>query len=281
MIHRKSLIAMNALIIPKPNIFVFSNPPLSRNIKESKLLEFKSVDPRSSSTIFSPFQYLSPQKSNTRTPSKLNMVSSGTPLIGSPGTLIHRSPDGRLSLHRGMISSFPAEAIVSATNKHMNINTANIRSAEHQIVNTAGAELRNHLYYNYPLGLPVGSVLATSSFGATNCWYLIHVHGPDFGKRGRYVLPLLKQQLADCYRRCMEEAFRLGVKSIAFPCIGSGLMGWPRDEAARIGVATVRAWLRHAIHGKARRKEIERVAFLVDPVGKHADQEQAWCSAFR
>jgi O-acetyl-ADP-ribose deacetylase len=183
------------------------------------------------------------------------MVSPGTPLIGEPGTLIHQSPDGRLEIRRAIMSSFPAEAIVNATDKFMIINTANIRGAEHQIIHVAGSELRNHLRYNYHFGLPVGDALATSSFEAQNCWYIIHVNGPDFESRRRYVMPLLKQQLADCYRRCMEEAFRLGV--------------------------TVRAWLRHRIHGEARRAVIERVTFLADPVGRQAHQEQAWCAAFR
>jgi O-acetyl-ADP-ribose deacetylase (regulator of RNase III) len=209
------------------------------------------------------------------------MVSPGTPLIGEPGTLIHRSPDGRLEIRRAIMSNFPAEAIVNATDKSMTINTANIRGAEHQIIHVAGSELRSHLRYNYHFGLPVGDALATSSFEAQNCWYIIHVNGPDFESRRRCVMPLLKQQLADCYRRCMEEAFRLGVKSIAFPCISTGLMGWPRCEAARIGVATVRAWLRHRVHGEARRAVIERVTFLADPVGRQAHQEQAWCAAFR
>jgi O-acetyl-ADP-ribose deacetylase (regulator of RNase III) len=79
----------------------------------------------------------------------------------------------------------------------------------------------------------------------------------------------------------MEEAFRLGVKSIAFPCISTGMLGWPRGEGARIGVATVRAWLRHPIHGEEKRGVIQRVAFLADSVGKQAHQEQAWCAAFR
>ncbi len=85
----------------------------------------------------------------------------------------------------------------------------------------------------------------------------------------------------DCYRRALEEAFRLGAKSVAFPCISTGVMGWPRSEAASIGVSVVRAWLRHPIYGKVRRGVIEKVVFLCDPVGKQAHQEQAWCAAFR
>jgi O-acetyl-ADP-ribose deacetylase (regulator of RNase III) len=179
------------------------------------------------------------------------------------------------------MSSFPAEAIVNATNTLMNINTANIPSASYQITTAAGPDLLNHLHYNCPEGLRVGDALATPNFGLMNCYYIIHVNGPSYRSSTKRMLPLLKQQLADCYRRCMEEALSLGVKSIAFPCISTGSsLGWPRIEAARIGVKTVRAWLRHPIYGEGRRA-VERVFFLADPVGVQAHQEGAWCAAFR
>ena len=93
---------------------------------------------------------------------------------------------------------------------------------------------------------------------------------------------MLKQLLADCYRGCMEEAYTLGAKSIAFPAISTGLsLGWPRNEASVIGVRTMRAWLRHPIHGQKKREVIEKVYFLADPVGRQAHQEDAWCAAFR
>jgi O-acetyl-ADP-ribose deacetylase len=178
------------------------------------------------------------------------------------------------------MSTFPAEAIVNATDLLMTINTANMSGAAHQITHAAGSKLRTHLHYNYPLGLRVGDALASPSFELTNCYYIIHVNGPNYITGTKRLMPFLRQQLADCYRRCMEEAFRLGVKSIAFPCISTGIMRWPRGEAAKIGVATVRAWLRHPIHGQER-GVIERVAFLADPVEKQARQKQAWCAAFR
>jgi len=94
-------------------------------------------------------------------------------------------------------------------------------------------------------------------------------------------MPLLKQLLADCYRRALEEAYRLGASSVAFPCIGTEMRGWPRSEAARIGVAVVRAWLRHRLHGALRRSVVRKVVFLSDEVRRQGQLEAAWIKAFR
>ena len=47
--------------------------------------------------------------------------------------------------------------------------------------------------------------------------------------------------LASCYRRALEVADELGARSVAFPAISTGIYGFPRGQAARIAVETVRA----------------------------------------
>lgn len=45
--------------------------------------------------------------------------------------------------------------------------------------------------------------------------------------------------LAGCYRTSLALARHRGVSSIAFPCIGTGIFGWPADVAAGIAFAAV------------------------------------------
>lgn len=66
--------------------------------------------------------------------------------------------------------------------------------------------------------------------------YVIHTVGPVWhgGDRGEAEL------LRSCYRRSLEVAASLEVRSMAFPSISTGVYGYPINEAAGIAVATVK-----------------------------------------
>ena len=51
------------------------------------------------------------------------------------------------------------------------------------------------------------------------------------------------ERLAACYRNTLALAAENGCKSIAFPCISTGIYGYPKEEAAKIAVREVREFL--------------------------------------
>jgi len=65
--------------------------------------------------------------------------------------------------------------------------------------------------------------------------HVIHAVGPRW-RDGCHGKPEL---LASCYRRSLEIADSSGLASIAFPCISTGIYGYPPEEAANIAVRTV------------------------------------------
>lgn len=79
--------------------------------------------------------------------------------------------------------------------------------------------------------------------------FVIHTVGPVWrgGAEGE------EDVLASCYRSCITLAGERGLASIAFPCIATGVYGFPSALAAEIAVRTVR--------GAVSERSIRRVVF--------------------
>ena len=69
--------------------------------------------------------------------------------------------------------------------------------------------------------------------------YVIHTAGPVWRGGGRGEAELL----ASCYRNSLALAAAKGCRSVAFPCISTGVYGYPVEEAAEIAVGVVREFL--------------------------------------
>ena len=91
---------------------------------------------------------------------------------------------------------------------------------------------------------PTGSAVKTTA-GRLNAKAVLHAAGPRWrgGDRGE------PEQLASCYRSCLELARAHGYRTLAFPSISTGIYGYPIDEAAEVALRTVRACL--AAHPEA------------------------------
>ena len=65
--------------------------------------------------------------------------------------------------------------------------------------------------------------------------HVIHTVGPVYGHHGGEEARLL----ASCYSRSIELAASLGLESIAFPAISTGVYAYPKEEAARVAMAAI------------------------------------------
>jgi O-acetyl-ADP-ribose deacetylase (regulator of RNase III) len=72
--------------------------------------------------------------------------------------------------------------------------------------------------------------------------YVIHTAGPVWhgGTHGE------DEALESCYSRCLELAEEYSLETIAFPCISTGVYGFPSSRAAAIAVRTVREHAKRA-----------------------------------
>ena len=145
---------------------------------------------------------------------------------------------GRLLVTVGDITACETDAIVNAANSSLlgggGVDGAIHRAGGPQIL----AQCRELRARRYPGGLPVGEAAVTGA-GRLACHYVIHTVGPVWhgGNHGEAA------KLALCYRRSLEEAARLGLRSVAFPAISTGVYGYPKENAARVASNTVREFL--------------------------------------
>ena len=86
-------------------------------------------------------------------------------------------------------------------------------------------------------GCPTGEARITPGFRLP-AKFVIHTPGPVWrgGAHGEAEL------LASCYRNSLRLAAEAGCRSVAFPCISTGVYGFPAEAAAHIAVAAARAW---------------------------------------
>ena len=151
--------------------------------------------------------------------------------------------DERLVLWQGDITRLDADAIVNAANSALlGCFRPGHNCIDNVIHSAAGLQLREECAaimraQGHPE--PTGTAKLTPGFNLP-AKHVLHTVGPIIEG------PLTdadRALLASCYRSCMQLAADSGLKSIAFCCISTGVFRFPKDEAARIAVETVREML--------------------------------------
>ncbi len=136
----------------------------------------------------------------------------------------------RLHVVTGDITEQTVDAVVNAANRSMR-GGGGVDGAIHR---AGGPEILADCVARFPDGLATGGAGWTTAGDLPARW-VIHVVGPNWNAGQRE-----PDLLASCYREALRVADELGVGSIAFPGVSTGIYGWPLDDAAQIAVRTVR-----------------------------------------
>lgn len=170
--------------------------------------------------------------------------------------------DDRLILWQGDITRLDADAIVNAANAALlGCFRPGHNCIDNVIHSAAGLQLREEcaaLMRAQGHEEPTGQAKLTGGYNLP-ARHVLHTVGPIITG------PLTdrdRRLLSSCYRSCLELAAENGLRSVAFCCISTGVFRFPKDEAAKIAVETVRAFLRGS-------ETIEKVVFCV-----HGDENR-------
>lgn len=136
----------------------------------------------------------------------------------------------KINIIIGDITESDCDAIVNAANKELR-GGSGVCGA---IFKKAGWDiLQKECYEKGPI--KTGEAIETKGYNL-KAKYIIHTAGPIYFN---YSKEESKRLLSNSYLNSLKLADRLGLKSIAFPSISTGVYGYPVSEASKIALDVI------------------------------------------
>lgn len=129
------------------------------------------------------------------------------------------------------IETLELDAVVNAANRALLPGTG----VDGALRAAAGPELTQHTARLPPLD--VGQAVITPGYNL-RARFIIHTAAPIYSAAKDE--DALADGLAHCYASALMVAHSNNLRTIAFPCLGTGVYGWPRELACEIALGACR-----------------------------------------
>ncbi|KAM8859718.1 ADP-ribose glycohydrolase MACROD2 isoform 2-T2 [Spinachia spinachia] len=139
----------------------------------------------------------------------------------------------KVSLYKGDITVLELDAIVNAANSSL-LGGGGVDGCIHK---AAGSCLYDECHSLN--GCETGKAKITCGYDLP-AKYVIHTVGPV--ARG-HVGPTETNDLSSCYQSSLRLMKEHNLTTVAFPCISTGIYGFPNEPAAGIALNTVKSWI--------------------------------------
>ena len=148
-----------------------------------------------------------------------------------------------ISVWQGDITTLKCDVIVNACNEYLlGCFIPGHKCIDNAIHSFAGIQLREECN-----NIMKGNTLANGEVVLTNAYnlpsrYIIQTVGPQVNG---VLTEKDREDLRKCYYNSLELCKEKGLKTIAFPCIATGLFGFPQDDASKIAINTIEEYLKN------------------------------------
>jgi O-acetyl-ADP-ribose deacetylase (regulator of RNase III) len=184
------------------------------------------------------------------------MTEAGSGAGAKPSDAVALSLAARIEILQGDLTEMGVDAIVNAANNDLQLGggvAGAIRRKGGPVIQQECNEIGS---------IPVGGAAITSG-GALQAKFVIHAASMQLG--GDTTAQALRSATAHSLRIAAER----GLKTIAFPAVGTGIAGFPMKECAEI-------MLRECVDSLRRGSSVEKISFVLFDADATSAFESAW-----